>query len=102
MHPRFRVCGVGGSQCSRFDLSTPMRFTAPLGWIWEPAVVESGFWQEFRGTAVLGQNDGTRCRTLPLAPQQLCLGTWLDRHLSICYSAAASFSNLRLHHVQHG
>ena len=32
----------------RFDLSMPMRLTAPLGWIWEPAVVASGFWQELR------------------------------------------------------
>ncbi|CAE7758456.1 P2RX2 [Symbiodinium sp. CCMP2456] len=41
-----------------FDLSTPMRFTAPLGWIWEPAVVASGFWQDaaFGSTAALPGN----------------------------------------------
>ncbi|CAE6973663.1 unnamed protein product [Symbiodinium natans] len=38
-----------------FDLSVPMRLTAPLGWIWEPAVVASGFWQDaaFGSTAAL-------------------------------------------------
>ncbi|CAE7226664.1 unnamed protein product [Symbiodinium pilosum] len=38
-----------------FDLSIPMRLTAPLGWIWEPAVVASGFWQDspFGTTAAL-------------------------------------------------
>eukprot|EP00931_Biecheleriopsis_adriatica_P056613 TRINITY_DN33551_c0_g1_i1.p1 TRINITY_DN33551_c0_g1~~TRINITY_DN33551_c0_g1_i1.p1 ORF type:complete len:2472 (-),score=462.07 TRINITY_DN33551_c0_g1_i1:1-7416(-) len=29
-----------------FDVKAPFRFTAPLGWVWEPEVLASGYWQD--------------------------------------------------------
>ncbi|CAE6920635.1 dgoA [Symbiodinium sp. CCMP2592] len=52
-----------------FDLSMPMRLTAPLGWIWEPAVVGSGFWQD----AAFGSTAALPGRAVPTVSEEIFL-----------------------------